>query len=538
MHGVISAGHPETAKAGATILKQGGNAVDAAVAASFASFIAESSLVNIGGGGIAQLYNPSTKQPVVYDFFSTMPGLNGSRDLANIDFRQIIIDFGSAQQPFYIGRASAAVPGVVAGLCQMATEAGKLPLSKTLLPAIQLAKQGATVTASSAYVMELLEPILTDTPPIAQIYTPQGRLPKVGEKLYFSDLAKTMAQIGQNGADLFYRGAVAQKIVTDQTLHGGLLTKTDLASYHVISQTPISVSYRGYTILLPPPASVGGVLIAFALHVLAQIPLSTMTHNSFEHLRVLTEVMRLTNISRPEWAEMYQQTQTTDTITSKEAVAEFLSLARVERYQTKLLQILAGDSPWLEPKSSPGPSNTTHISVAGANGMLVTITTSAGENAGFVIDDTGVMLNNMLGEIDLHPNGFHQLPAGQRLTTMMCPVVVLKDGEPILAVGSGGSNRIRSAILQLLSNVIDFNLPLDEAVNASRIHFEAGITQLEGGISPTVADKFEAFGYKINRWPKQNMFFGGTHAVARSDSGSQLWTAVGDKRRGGTIEIV
>ncbi|MDM8526769.1 gamma-glutamyltransferase [Anaerolineales bacterium HSG24] len=540
MHGVISAGHPETANAGAIILKQGGNAVDAAVAASFASFIAESPLVNIGGGGIAQLYNPATKQPIVYDFFSTMPGLNGSYDLENIDFRQIFIDFGPAQQPFYIGRASVAVPGVVAGLCQMATEAGRLPLSEILSPAIQLAKQGATITNSSAYVMELLEPILTDTPPIAQIYTPQGRLPTVGEKLYFSDLAKTMAQIGQSGANLFYRGSVAQKIATDQTLHHGLLTKTDLASYHVISQTPISVFYRGYTILLPPPASIGGVLIAFALHLLTQIPLSTMTHNSFEHLRILTEVMRLTNISRPEWEAIYQQVLHSQTTTTaiNEAITKFLSPARIADYQTKLRQTLAGESPLPEPEPSPGPSNTTHISVADADGMLVTITTSSGENAGFIVDDTGVMLNNMLGEIDLHPNGFHQLPAGQRLTTMMCPVLVLKDGEPILAAGSGGSNRIRSAILQLLSNVIDFKLPLEQAVNAARVHFEAGTTQLEGGILPAVADQFETFGYNINRWPKRNMFFGGAHAVARTDSDSQTWTAAGDKRRGGTIEVV
>jgi gamma-glutamyltranspeptidase/glutathione hydrolase len=176
--------------------------------------------------------------------------------------------------------------------------------------------------------------------------------------------------------------------------------------------------------------------------------------------------------------------------------------------------------------------------VADTSGMIAGITTSAGESAGFVVDDIGVMLNNMLGEIDLHPHGFHQLPPGRRLMTMMSPTLVLRQGQAVMAVGSGGSNRLRSAVLQVISNVIDFKLNLAEAVEASRLHFEDEVMQLEGGIMPQVADRLEAAGYRVNRWPDRSMFFGGAHAVARREDAiapETSWLAAGDPRRGGSV---
>ena len=175
------------------------------------------------------------------------------------------------------------------------------------------------------------------------------------------------------------------------------------------------------------------------------------------------------------------------------------------------------------------------MSVVDSQGTIVGVTTSAGENAGYVVGDTGVCLNNMLGEIDLHPQGFHRLPPGTRLTTMMSPVVVLCDGEPKLAVGSGGSNRLRSAITQVISNVIDFGMPLAEAIDAPRVHHEAGVLQVEGGISEAVVRELEEAGYQVNHWPGRNMFFGGAHAVGRQN-GELI--AAGDRRRGGSVAIV
>jgi gamma-glutamyltranspeptidase/glutathione hydrolase len=173
--------------------------------------------------------------------------------------------------------------------------------------------------------------------------------------------------------------------------------------------------------------------------------------------------------------------------------------------------------------------------------MVASISTSAGENAGFVVGNTGVMLNNMLGETDLHRNGFHRLPPGRRMMTMMSPTLVLHNNQPLLAVGSGGSNRLRSAILQVISNFLDFKLPLAAAVEAPRIHFEDNELQLEGGIDPAAAKGLANAGYKVNRWPDRNMFFGGTHAVARQGppgNKGNPWVAAGDPRRGGSTLVI
>ena len=535
MHGVVAAGHPQTAQAGAEILYAGGNAVDAAVASAFASFVTESALVNIGGGGIAQVYNPNTERAVVYDFFADMPGLTPNEaaqkvQTDNLDFRKILVDFGAAVQPFYIGRGSVAVPGVVAGLCQMLQEAGSMPLTEVMAPAIRIAHEGVVVTHSQAYIVQLLTPILTDTPGIAAVYAPNGHMVHEGDILHFPDLADTLLQLSREGASLFYTGRIAHKILVDQQQHHGLLTATDLASYQVRSTNPIPIAYRGYTILLPPPSSGGGVLIAFALKLLNAVSLDGLPHNGFEHLRILTEVMRLTNIARAEWEKKIDRLGLSD-----ELVNQLLSQAHINQFVRRLKATLQGGQPLTEPASRQGPSNTTHLSVADANGMLASITTSAGECSGFIVEETGLKLNNMLGEIDLHRNGFHQLPPGQRLMTMMTPALVLYQGQPILAIGSGGSNRIRSAILQVLCNFIDFNMDLTDAVDAPRLHFEDNEVQLEGGISAQTADRLETAGYAVNRWPDRNMFFGGAHAVAREHA---HWAAAGDRRRGGSIVVV
>ena len=532
MKGVIAAGDPQTVAAGAAMLEMGGNAVDAAVAASFASFVAEVPLVNIGGAGIALIVDcqgspadsPCLEVATAYDFICTMPSGPLGEDA---DFHKVLIDFGPEQQPFYIGRASSAVPGVVAGLCTMAQAHGRLPLTRLLEPAVRLAREGAVLSEALAYVMDILTPIFADTPQSAAIFVPGGQVYRAGERMVFPALATTLERLGNEGPDLFYTGLIARAILEDQEVHGGLITAEDLASYQVREVPPIRLDYRGYTVLLPPPASSGGALIAFALKLLAAVDVTSLRPASFEHLRLLAEVMRLTNSARHTW----ETSQGPDA----DRIEAFLSAEHIAGHQRELLAHLDGKSPPPDTDQPGGPSATTHISVVDSQGLIVGVTTSTGENAGYVVGDTGVCLNNMLGEIDLHPQGFHRLPPGARLTTMMSPVAVLRQGEPVLAVGSGGSNRLRSAIVQVISNVIDFGLPLADAIDAPRVHFEADILQVEGGISDSVVREIQGVGYQVNHWPGRNMFFGGAHAVANQDG--QL-VAAGDKRRGGSVAVV
>lgn len=517
--GAIAAGDPQTVQAGLQILSRGGNAVDAAVAAAFASFVIEYPLVNIGGSGIATVGDSRTGTFSVYDFFSDMP--SGSFT-AESDFREVTVDYGPTSQPFYIGRASVAVPGAVAGLSKLAAELGTLPLSTLLEPAVHLAREGVVLSEALANAYQLLLPIFTDTPALAAIYVPGGRPVQISERLRLPRLAATLLQLGQEGADYFYCGGLGRQIVGDQQEHGGLLTATDLANYEVLHAEAIAVEYRNFTVLLPPPSSIGGVLVGFALALLRTFDLDDVRHNSARHIQLLAEVMRQTNIAREAWKK--------HDAPPTQKIAWFLSDSNVEPYVHRLRASLEGAEREREPAQDPGPASTTQISVADGSGGVVSITTSAGEYAGYVVGDTGVCLNNMLGEIDLHPDGFHQIPAGERLSTMMTPTIVLKDGAPLLAVGSGGANRIRSAVLQTIGNVLDFGMAANDAVNAPRVHFEDDVLQLEGGIASSTAKDLAALGYHVNAWESRHMFFGGAHMVLMRDG---CLTPAGDLRRGG-----
>jgi gamma-glutamyltranspeptidase/glutathione hydrolase len=524
MKGVIAAGDPQTAAAGKEILEIGGNAVDAAVAAVFASFVAESVMTSIGGGGLALVVDTESQNGVVYDFYVNMPS---GAITSKMDFREIVSDYGPEQVPLYIGRASAAVPGLASGLCTLLEERGTLPLKTLLAPAIRLASQGVVLSPPQRYVLDFLSPTYADTPEIMGVYSPGGKPWQAGEKNRFPTFAKTLEHLAETGPESFVSGRIAKAMVADQEKNGGLITAKDLTAYEVYRLEPIRISYRGFDLLLPPYPSSGGALIAFSLKLLESVQVDQFKHNFVDHIRVLAETMRLTNVARPIWDAPASS--------SEDRVARFLDNSHVTKYQKALHAILSGEEPPIESKFPREPNHTTHISVVDATGNMVGVTTTAGESAGFVVPGTGICMNNMLGEADLHPDGFHLLPPGQRITTMMSPVIVLEEGEPILALGSGGSSRLRSAIFQAISNFLDFSMTLSESVEAPRVHFEDDTLQLEGGISDQIADSLNNQGYSINRWPGRNMFFGGTHAVAKENG---HWVAVGDARRGGVGLIV
>ncbi|MCA9935073.1 MAG: gamma-glutamyltransferase [Ardenticatenaceae bacterium] len=526
MPGVIAAGGPETAVAGATILQQGGNAVDAAVAAAFASFVAETGVVHLGGSGIAHIYSPQTGRSVVYDFFSNMPGLGREALPAHMDFAEVMIDFGATTQRFHLGRASVAVPGNIAGLCQMAADFGRLPLAQLLEPAIQLARDGVAIHPFQADTCDLLTPLYTHTAGMREIFARNGRIIQPYEHLHIPHLAETLEALAKEGADLARNGRLAQAILDDQAAHGGLLTAEDLARYRVRPLEPIRLPYREYEILLPPPSSTGGVLTAFALKLMAAFDVAQMAHGSAGHLQLLFEVMSAANRARRDW-DMWQ-----DSLPIDEAMARFLADGYVFGYEAEVRAALLGRRPSPTTPEPIGPGNTSHLSVVDADGLAVSLTTTAGESAGYVVPGTGYIPNNICGEADLHPAGFHTRPAGQRIPTMMTPTIVLHKGQTRLVLGSGGSERIRSAILQVLNNLLDYHMKLDEAVNIRRVHVENGVLQLEAGFDLAAAAELEGWGYAVNRWQNRSIYFGGAHSVSRTPAGRLV--SAGDNRRGGS----
>jgi gamma-glutamyltranspeptidase/glutathione hydrolase len=522
---VISAGSKETAEAGASILSKGGNAVDAAVAASLASYIAEIGLNHVGGSGVAQTFRPETGEAVVYDFFSTAPGLGLEKEPDHLDFETVVVNFGSTTQEFRLGRGSVAVPGNIFGLCKMLREQGTLPLYTLVEPALKLAEEGVVLNDTQLLTCRILEDFFLRTPEMAQIFAPQGHLVAKGEKVRVPHLADTLRELAARGEDYLRTGRLGEAILSDQRKHGGLLTRRDLQEYKVLRQPPVRLGYREDEILLPAPCSTGGVLTAFTLKLAAAFEVREYEAGSAEYLRFLVEVQAATNRARQKWDLWVEQSP------SDEPVDQFLDDRFVGHYISQIQDSLAGRVPSVtcrEPKGSP---NTTHISVIDRQGMAVSLTTSAGESAGFIVPGTGFILNNMLGEADLHPHGFHRHTPGERFHTMMTPVIALKNGRVQLVAGTGGSNRIRSATLQLLLNFIDHGMPFRKAVDWPRVHLEDGTVQCELGTDHGSMDQLEDMGYKVNRWTQPTIYFGGTHTVGCT-AGGQLGGA-GDRRRGG-----
>jgi gamma-glutamyltranspeptidase/glutathione hydrolase len=419
-------------------------------------------------------------------------------------------------QEFHIGLGAIAVPGAVAGLFHVHQRLGRLPLTAIAAPAIHHARAGISVSPFLAYLYSLLEPILLATPAAQGLYTVNGRLLQAGDQLQMPDLALTLETLVEEGHAYFYEGAIAQQIVRDCQALGGYLTQEDLQRYQVIERSPLCLQYRHVTCLTNPPPSSGGTLIGFALKLLDQVELSRYDFGEVKHLACLTRAMALTNLARRDGydASLYEP----------DVATRFLADAHCAPYQQALQSMV----------NKLG--STTHVSVIDAEGNAASVTTSNGEGSSYVIPGTAIMLNNMLGEEDLHPHGFHQWVPSQRISSMMAPTILLEDHQPKLVLGSGGSNRIRTAILQVISNVVDFEMPLETAIAAPRMHWERGTLHLEPGYSPTAVQQSQTSDtVKIIPWQKTSLYFGGVHAVARDSEGQ--FHGVGDDRRGGAVVI-
>lgn len=524
-HGAIAAGSRLTAEAGMEMFRLGGNVFDAVAAAIAAACVAEPSLTSLAGGGFL-LAHSCDRRNILFDFFTQTP--LQKRPLQEVGFYPVEVNFGVATQEFHIGLGSIAVPGTIAGLHHVQQKLGRLPFKVVLEPAIHYAQSGVPINSFQSYCFSILKPILLASPEMARAMAPQGTLPQSGDILTLPDLANTLIELANHGIESFYHGDMAHQLVKDCQEQGGYLTLEDLSNYRVIERNPLSMNYRGRTLLTNPPPSSGGTLITFALSLLSQVDFTTMPFGSLEHLGILAQVMRLTNLARQEGydAHLYQP----------DVAQRFLANDNLVRYTQ---QLLAGMSANLDTAINKWGS-TTHISAMDGEGNAASVTTSSGEGAGYVIPGTGVMMNNMLGEADLHPSGFHQWQENVRISSMMSPTLVLHQHQPEIVTGSGGSNRIRTAVLQVIANILDFQMTVEQAVNSPRVHWEASRFNVEPGFAALATDlPSDSTPFLVDSewvlWNEQNMFFGGVHTVQRDATGTLA--AFGDRRRDGAIAI-
>jgi gamma-glutamyltranspeptidase / glutathione hydrolase len=505
MRGVVAAGHPVTAEAGADVLRSGGNAVDAAVACVLMSFVAESPLTGPGAGGFMVVHAGGESH--LLDFFVAAPGLglDGREPAALVP---IDVRFSEdAVQRFNVGPASCGAYGTTLGLTETLRRFGTASIGELTAAPTRAARDGIEVVPMQAFLFRVLEPILMSTPECAAIYAPEGRLLAEGDTIRLPELGDLLDRLGAEGCGFLYKGDVAHAVSDWVLERGGMLSRDDLAAYEVIEREPARVTYQGREVITNPPPSSGGILIADALGILERLE---RPHDPY----VIAEVIASTNRARDE---------------------EFLEGLATEGFLEQFLAKHALDSVATEVRSRLG--NTTHVSVMDAEGACASVTCSNGSCSGVVVPGTGVHVNNMLGEQDLNPLGFHRHTPGSRVPSMMAPTVVLSDGRPEIAIGSAGSNRIRSAIIQTVLGVVDHELPAQEAVAAPRLHVEDGQVDAEPGVDEGALDRLEQTGWTVRRWSELNLFFGGVQAVARNPGTGRL-TGGGDPRRGGVATVV
>ena len=500
----IATGHERTTQAAQAVLDDGGNAADAAVAAALAATMAEPLLCSLGGGGHA-LVQRDGQAPQALDFFAQTPRRRRSGEL---DFYPIIGNFGPDTQEFHVGMASLATPGVVAGLFELHQRHGSRPMRELVAPSVRLGREGLTLNRVQAFTLAILEPIVRATDPGARFFGLADRkapLPTEGAPLANPELADFLEALAEEGPDLFYRGEAARRLAADSVEQGGHLRLEDLGGYAARWRRPLRWRYRDAVLWSTPPPAFGGLMVALASHRLAEHISPRAGFGSPDHLAALCQAMA-------ESEDLRAQLEQPELLASERALrTAFAGLAKAPQQVSR--------------------RGTTHISIDDGRGLAVAMTLSNGEASGYVIPGTGIMMNNMLGEEDLNRSGFHNWPRNRRLASMMAPTIIRR-GEHRYLVGSGGSNRIRTALAQVLCNLIDFGMGLRDAVNAPRVHLERGRLSVELAEAwPTEAQDWLMQNYRNARaWPERNLFFGGVHAVGPD-------SAAADSRRGGHAAV-
>jgi gamma-glutamyltranspeptidase/glutathione hydrolase len=490
---IVATGHPLVSGAAVNILQKGGNAFDAAVGAGFAGAVAEQTLTSLGGGGFL-LARTKQNEEVLFDFFTDTPGRGLDNRATEPHFFPVTIHFPAADQDFNIGLGSVAVPGNLKGFLHVHKRLGRLPLEEILQPAIHMAREGLELNDWQGYFLNLLEPIMTFSPVGRKLYTIDGTCAKQGDHITNPEIADFLSQLPEDNGENFYNGDIAKRIEKDMQAGQGLLTAADLTAYKVIERTPLSIGYRDYTLLTNPHPSMGGSLIGLALSLLETQDMSNLKYHSPAHVlqtaKLMTEVEQLRD--------------------------KGINAQAMEKSGERLRQFSRG---------------TTHISVADAEGNVASMTCSNGEGSGYFVPGTGIMLNNMMGEDELHPEGFHASPPGQRVSSMMSPSLLLRNDAVAMVIGSGGSKRIRTAITQVLSSIVDFGIPVQHAVEAPRIHWDGDMMQVEPGLPQESLAAIQKH-WPVNIWSAIDVYFGGVHTVLPDIAGG------GDPRRGGSVRVI
>jgi gamma-glutamyltranspeptidase/glutathione hydrolase len=479
----ISGGHETTIQLAEEILKAGGNAFDAAIAAHFAMYITEPCMASAGAGGFALCYRPGEACKML-DFFTQTP-LDKKLD-RDCDFEPLHVNFGNETETFHIGMGSIATPGSVAGMFEMHERYGSMPIKTLLQPVKELAISGVAINKFQSIDIKLLEKVFRRDPSVRDIFFSEGQLIQVGDILKLPSYASFLDLLIDDGRDGFYRGEISAIIDRDSREKGGYIRRSDLENYEAIWRNPMALDYFGNKLMLPNGPSIGGAIMGVLLH--------------------------------------YQQVYDYDWLQT------ILAFKRKRFGITQIEKVFQQIYPQLDYQLNSrhkAHNGTSHFNVVDSKGNAVALTCTIGEGSGYFIPGTNMQLNNMLGEAFLLPEGYHNWQSDTRLNSMMTPVMVLDKNNALKFVcGSGGAGRIPFMIGQVIESVFMRGLNLSDAIMHPRIyvhhrtiHYE---TAYDGNIESVLPSK---------EWHEKSLFFGGVHAVHLDDSG--IMHAAGDPRRFG-----
>jgi gamma-glutamyltranspeptidase/glutathione hydrolase len=523
-HVMVSGPEPIAVAEGVRVLREGGNAADAAVTMAFVLAVTFPQAGNLGGGGYL-LLRPAAGDPLVIDYRETAPA--AATPAMFLDARGDVVPGLSLHTHKAVG-----VPGAVAGLALAHRKWGTIPWQRAVAPAVRLAREGFAVPRGlEAVLLESRERLARHDSSRA-IFFRDGEPLKEGDRLVQKDLAATLKTIQRGGAEAFYEGEIATRLAQDMERHGGLVTRADLAAYRPVERRPLEGTYRGLRVLAPPPSSSGGVALLQMLGMIEPHDLRALGHNSSASLHLLAETMKRAFADRARWLG--------DPAFFEVPVAGLLDpryLARRMLGYDPQRATPASQIPFGDPDAGPGA--TTHFSVLDAAGNAASVTTTLNDwfGCGAVAGGLGFLLNNEMDDFVTKPGvpnlyglvggDANRIEPGKRMLSSMTPAIVVKDGRPLLILGSPGGPSIITSVLQTIVNVVDFRLELQAAVDAPRVHHQWSPDTLYVDEAEFPADVLEALrrrGHAITpRAPK-----GIVQAI--SDDGSGWLRGAADSR--------
>lgn len=516
--GMVTALHPLAAMAGMKILLQGGNAFDAAAAAAMAVAVVDPKNSTIGGQGFATMYVAKEKRVRALNFFGPSPQLATIEAVKGKNYEH--------------GYLSPVLPSGLAGYAAMHQQYGRLPWREVVQPALELAERGFAVTEDFAGVLRVMEPEL-DFPTTRAVFFSGGQGPRVGDLFRQPDLARTLREVAEHGAAAFYQGDIARRIGAFFEKHGGLIRYEDLAAYRPQWVEPLSVNYRGYQVYTTPPNS-SGVALLLQLNILRGYDLAKLGHNTPDYLNLLAEVQRVGIADRNRY------------VADPEAIAVPVARLLSEDYAASrraLIKIGAAMPGVPDPRladEKPARSNTTHLTVVDGEGNMVSLTQTLGAwfGSGVVVADTGVVFSNQMRHLHTIADSPSQLGPGRRPRSNQSPVIVLKDGEPVIAIGTPGTEGIWQRLVQVLVNIIDFKMDVQQAVAAPRL-LHGGPTRvalnppphvkMEDRLPAATAAELRARGYRVDLIPDDE---GSVNGVQRDPATGLLYGGADPRRWG------